>query len=41
MEANMDMIIKINDFCTERTITSKHNDIKLSTNEYNQFKNCF
>ena len=41
MEANLDMILKINDFCIEKTISTKHNDSKLSTSENNQFKNCF
>lgn len=41
MEMNFEMIKQINDFCIDKTVSTKHNDVKLSASEENNFKNCF
>lgn len=41
MEMNFEMIRQVNEFCLEKTVSQKHNDVKLSSGEENNFKNCF
>jgi len=41
VELNFEMIQRVNDFCYERVLSTKHNDTKLSSTEETQFKNCF